>query len=269
MSNGNTRSERLGGRVALVTGGNQGIGEATVHRLAREGARVAFCARRRELGLAVEEAVRGEGGDARFFACDVTDAAQVSSLISDVASHFGGLDIVVNNAGTAGAHQWPDEPDDAWDSIMRLNVNSVFYVCRAAWPHLIESKAAAIVNISSLSGVAGIGKQQIDLMGYQPSASYQTSKAAVEGLTLHLAGRGGEYGIRVNGVRPGRILTRQWEEAAGEDFLFWPFYRQIQMLDQHGRSEDVANAVLYLASDEARFVTAEILDVDGGAIGKV
>lgn len=269
MADDRPSAGRLASRVALVTGGNQGIGEAVVHRLAQEGARVAFCARRREPSVAVEEAVRGEGGEACFFECDVSDSTQVDAMVAAVVDHYAGLDIVVNNAGTAGPHQWPDEPDDAWDAILRLNVGSVFYVCRAAWPHLVASDAAAIVNISSLSGVAGVGKKQIEVMGYQPSASYQTSKAAVDGLTLHLAGRGGEHGIRVNGVRPGRILTRQWEEAAGEDFLFWPFYRQIQMLEQHGRSQDVANAVLYLASDEARFITAEILDVDGGAIGKV
>ena len=148
--------------------------------------------------------------------------------------------------------------------------NGPFYIARAAWPHLIAAGGGAIVNVSSLSGVAGIGKHQFEQMGgFQPSASYQASKAGLEGLTRHLAGRGGEHGIRVNAVRPGRILTRQWEEFGGEDFLFWEFYRQIQMLPRHGRAADVANACLYLASDEASFVTGKILDVDGGAVGKV
>jgi NAD(P)-dependent dehydrogenase (short-subunit alcohol dehydrogenase family) len=91
----------------------------------------------------------------------------------------------------------------------------------------------------------------------------------MEGLVAHLAGRGGEHGIRVNGIRPGRILTRQWEEAMREDFLFWNFYRQIQVLPQHGRSDDIAEAVLYMASDASKFVTGTILDVNGGAIGKI
>lgn len=260
---------RLAGKVALVTGGNSGIGEAIVHRFAEEGARVVFGARRENEGRAVETAARDGGGDATFLPCDVTSSESVNAFVEGAVSRYGRLDIVVNNAGTSNAHQWPDEPDDAWDEILALNLTGPFRVSRAAWPHLIAAGAGAIVNIGSLSGVAGVGKHQMEQMGFQPSASYQASKAGLDGLTVHLAGRGGEHGIRVNAVRPGRILTRQWEEFGGEDFLFWLFYRQIQMLDQHGRASDVANACLYLASDEARFVTAEILDVDGGAIGKV
>jgi NAD(P)-dependent dehydrogenase (short-subunit alcohol dehydrogenase family) len=260
---------RLAGQVAIVTGGNSGIGEATAQRFAAEGARVAFCARRVEQGRVVEAAIRGEGGEALFVECDVTDSSQVEAFVAQAVEHFGGLDVVVNNAGSAGPHQWPDEPDDAWHSIFRLNVDSVFYVCRSVWPHLIAAGGGSIVNIGSLSAVAGVGRDQIEVMGYQPSPSYQASKAAVEGLTLHLAGRGGEHGIRVNCLRPGRILTRQWEEAAGEDFLFWPFYQKIQMLKQHGRARDVADAALYFASSESQFVTSQILDVNGGAVARV
>ena len=261
---------RLAGKLAIVTGGNSGIGEATVRRFAAEGARVAFCARREEPGRAVEAAVREAGGDARFFACDVTDPARVRAFVEDATGALGGLDAVVNNAGTGGVDAWPDESDEQWQSILDLNLNGMFYLCRAAWPHLVARGGGSIVAITSLSGVAGIGADQLELMGgFQPSASYQASKAGMEGLVLHLAGRGGEHGIRVNAVRPGRILTPQFEAMMGEDGVFWNFYKRIQMLKRHGRAEDVADAALYLASDEAKFVTAEIVDVDGGAIGKV
>ena len=260
---------RLAGRVAVVTGGNSGIGEAIVYRLAAEGARVAFCARRAELGAEVADEVRRSGGEARFDVCDVTDSRQVDEWIATVAREYGGLQIVVNNAGTASGGQWPEESDDDWDAILRLNVTSAFYVTRAAWPHLIAAGQGSVVNIGSLSAWGGIGANELEMMGgFQPSPSYQASKAALEGLTVHLAGRGGEHGIRVNCVRPGRILTRQWEESMGESFLFWSYYERVQMLKRHGRSEDVADAVLYLASAESKFVTAEMIDVNGGAVGK-
>lgn len=261
---------RLAGRVALVTGGTSGIGEAIVRRFAAEGARVAFCARREDEGRAVERAVRESGGEASFFRCDVTDSAQVDAVVAACVERYGALQIAIANAGTGGGSQWPNESDADFDAIVRLNLYGSFHLCRAAWPQLQAAGGGAIVAISSLSAVAGVGRDQLEWMGgFQPSPSYQASKAAVEGLVLHLAGRGGEHGIRVNAVRPGRILTRQWEQAMGENFLFWPFYAKIQLLKRHGRSEDVANAALYLASDEAAFVTGEILDVDGGAVGKL
>jgi NAD(P)-dependent dehydrogenase (short-subunit alcohol dehydrogenase family) len=260
---------RLEGKVAVVTGGNSGIGEAIVHRLASEGARVGFCARRKEQGEAVEAAARSAGATVRFDVCDVTDSSQVDDWIARVTSEYGAIDVVVNNAGTASAGQWPDESNEDWDAILRLNVTSAFYVTRAAWPQLIASGEGSVINIGSLSAWGGIGANELEMMGgFQPSPSYQASKAALEGLTVHLAGRGGEHAIRVNCVRPGRILTRQWEETMGETFLFWSYYERVQMLQSHGRSEDVANAVLYLASNESSFVTAEMIDVNGGAVGK-
>jgi NAD(P)-dependent dehydrogenase (short-subunit alcohol dehydrogenase family) len=261
---------RLVGKVALVTGGTTGIGEAIVHRFVGEGARVVFCARGDELGAAVEAAARAAGGDATFVHADVTDEGEVDALVAATVARHGRLDVVVPNAGTGAGDAWPNEPTTTWQGIIDLNLNGTMFVCRAAWPHLVAAGGGSIVAVSSLSAVMGVGRDQLEKMGgFQPSASYQASKAALEGLTLHLAGRGGEYGIRVNAVRPGRILTDKFREWMGEDAVFWSHYRELQILKRHGHVDDIANAVLFLASDESSFITAEILDVDGGAIAKV
>ena len=146
---------RLDGKLAIVTGGNSGIGEAMVHRFSAEGASVVFCARREEQGRSVEDAVRNAGGRARFFACDVTDAAQVSAFVEEAVGALGGLDIVVSNAGTGGVQPWPDETVEQWQSILDLNLNGMFFLCRAAWPHLVARSAGSIVAVTSLSGVGG------------------------------------------------------------------------------------------------------------------
>ncbi len=142
----------------------------------------------------------------------------------------------------------------------------MLHVCRAAWPHLVARGGGAIVPITSLSAWMAIGKDQLAKMGGMPGAGYQAAKAGMEGLTVYLAGRGGEHGIRVNAVRPGRILTDKFESWLGEDGVFWSHYREAQLLKRHGRSEDIANAVLFFASDESSFITGTVLDVNGGAV---
>lgn len=265
-----TSGLRLDGKIALVTGGSTGIGKSIVERFAAEGAAVAFCARSVDAGRAVEAAVNDAGGRAKFSVCDVTDEHAVDALVADTVATFGALDVVVSNAGTGSGNPWPNEPTDAFDAIVDLNLNGMLYVCRAAWPHLVARGGGSIVAITSLSAWMAIGKDQLDKMGgFQPGAGYQAAKAAMEGLTVHLAGRGGEHDIRVNAVRPGRILTDKFEGWLGEDGIFWSHYREAQLLKRHGRSDDVANAVLFLASHESSFITGTVLDVNGGAVVRV
>ncbi|MEZ4292659.1 MAG: SDR family NAD(P)-dependent oxidoreductase [Myxococcota bacterium] len=257
---------RLAGKRILITGGSTGIGEALVARCVGEGARVAFCARSAEQGAAVAAAT---GAD--YFACDVTDAESVRGFVEAAAERLGGLDVVVANAGgSVGFAQWPDTPVAEWRATIDLNLNGTMFTCQSAWPHLRAAGGGSIVVISSLSAVMAVGRDQLGKMGgMQPPPEYQASKAAIDGLMIHLAGRGGEHGIRVNSIRPGRILTDKLLGLFGGDAeaaIFWPHYRELQLLKRHGHVDDVAHAVVFLASDEAAFVTGQILNVDGGAV---
>lgn len=261
---------RLEKKVAIVTGGSTGIGKGIVERFVQEHCKVVFCGRREEAGRQALDQLSAHADALSFFTCDTTDAEQVERLVQHTLSRFGKIDIAVANAGGAAPHAWPDDGDDNWNSVIAQNLGSMHHLCRAVWPHMVAAKSGAIVAISSLSAWGGIGRHQLDRMGgMQPNAAYQTSKAAMEGLVVHLAGRGGEHGIRVNAIRPGRILTDEYKALMGEDALFWSLYQDLQMLPQHGEAIDVANAAVFLASDEAKFITAEILDVNGGAVAKV
>ena len=263
-------TRRLADKTALVTGGNAGIGAAIARRFASEGAGLALLARRADLGEALVEELREAGAEAEFIRCDVTDAAQVATAVDRAMAWAERIDVVVNNAGGVTYFKpFPEDGDDDWQGTIALNLHAPFYVCRRVWPHLRASGGGSIVNVSSLSAFAGVGASQLELMGAQPPAAYSAGKAGLEGLSVYLAGLGGAHGIRVNCIRPGRILTEEYRDMLGEEGIFWPFYRQIQLLKRHGGPDDVAQAAVYLASDESSFVTAEVLDVNGGAIGKV
>jgi NAD(P)-dependent dehydrogenase (short-subunit alcohol dehydrogenase family) len=254
-------ADRYRGRVAVVTGGTTGIGRSIVERLVGEGASVLTCARH------APESTLPDG--ATFIAADITDEASVSAVIEAALDRYGHLDVLVANAGGANIGPWPDEPFEQWRELIDINLHGTMLTCRTAWPHLVSTKGNIVV-ISSLSAWMGVGAHEMEQMGgFQPSAAYQAGKAGIEGLAKHLAGRGGEHGLRVNVVRPGRILTDKWEGVLGEDGLFWSHYKNIQLLQRHGRAEDVAAAVAFLASDEAAFITAAVLDVNGGAVAKL
>jgi NAD(P)-dependent dehydrogenase (short-subunit alcohol dehydrogenase family) len=259
---------RLTGKVALITGGNSGIGEATARLFTQEGAKTALLARREPEGRAVEKALRDEGHEATFIPCDVTNRAAVEAAVSQVVSLYGALDILINNAGGGAREMFPDESDETWDRVLRVNLTSAFLTSRAAWPHLIKSRRGAIVNVSSLAAVSGASPAVLERFPTLPSSSYYAAKAGLEGFTRYTASVGAPHNIRVNCVRPGQALTKRLTTSAG-DHVFARHFEIWQLIQGPGYAEDVASAMLFLASDESRFITAEIINVDGGAAAKL
>lgn len=256
-------SGRLDQRVAIVSGGNSGIGAATARTFAREGARVALMARREQEGVEVQDAIRAEGGDAKFIGCDVGDSEAVDAAVAAAVDHFGRIDILFNNAGGGAGENFPDESNEVWDRVIRVNLTGTFYMSRAVWPHLLAAGGGAIVNMSSLAATTGFSEAIQELAGGLPSSSYYAAKAGVDAFTRYLASMGGRHGIRANCVRPGQVITPGATNPAG-DHWFKPMFEHMQIIPGPGMPEDVANVVLFLVSDEARFLTGEMVNIDGG-----
>ena len=257
---------KLEGKVAIVTGGNDGIGEATARRFAREGAKVAIMARREPEGLKVQEAIRGEGGEATFIYCDVTDSKTVGAAVDEAVSTYGGVNVLINNAGGGTGGFFPDEADDTFDATVRLNLYGTFYMSKAVWPHLVEAGGGAIVNVSSVAAVVANNKRSFDAGGgIGPPSAYAAAKGGIEAFTRYIAAKGGHLDIRVNCMRPGQILVPRM----GEAHIHNPLFLNRQLLNGPGYPEDAANLLLFLASDDGRFITAETIDLDGGYGAKV
>ena len=257
---------KLEGKVAIVTGGSDGIGAATCRLFAREGARVAIVARGEEKGLDVQEAIRSDGGDATFIRCDVTDSAAVDAAVDQAVSTYGGVNVLMNNAGRGFGGRFPDEEDDDFEATVRLNLFGTFYMSRAVWPHLVDAGGGAIVNVSSVASVIAHNKRSFDAGGaIGPPSSYAAAKGGVEAFTRYVAAKGGHHNIRINCIRPGQILV----PYMGETHPIKPYFDMRQLLNGPGYPEDAANLALFLACDDGRFITAETIDLDGGYGAKV
>jgi NAD(P)-dependent dehydrogenase (short-subunit alcohol dehydrogenase family) len=174
---------RLQNKVAMITGGNSGIGEATARRFTQEGAKVMILARREAEGRAVQDEIRAQGGDVTFLPCDVTERAAVEAAVAQTVATYGGFDVLINNAGGGAREMFPAESDETWDRVLGVNLTACFLTCRAAWPHLIKAGRAAIVNVSSLAAVSGVSEAVLDRFPTLPSASYIAAKAGLEGFT--------------------------------------------------------------------------------------
>jgi 3-oxoacyl-[acyl-carrier protein] reductase len=264
---------RLDGKVTVVTGGNSGIGESTARLFASEGAKVLLLARREEQGIAVQNSINSDGGESTFVQCDVGDPDSVNAAINKAADIYGGIHVLFNNAGHGGGGDFPNSTDEEWNSVINDNLNGTFYVSRAVWPHLIASGGGAIVNMSSLAAQRGFSPKMIDEFGATAPA-YYAAKAGIDALTRYMAGVGGKHNIRVNCVRPGQILTPgatrgTINDADGGHHVFESMFDFAQIIPGPGYPIDVANVVLFLVSDESRFVTSEMINIDGGVAAKI
>ena len=244
----------LQGRVALVTGGSRGIGRAIAVRLAQSGARVGFSYRdNHEAAQDVLGELKGGGAHAMAVAGDTSEAADVERTVNAVLSAFGRIDILVNNAGITRDNLLLRMSDEEWDAVLDTNLKGAYLVTKAALRGMIRQRSGRIINITSVSG----------LVGNPGQANYAASKAGLIGFTRSVAREVASRGITVNAVAPGFIETEIWSattEQAREAVL-----RMIP-LGSPGKPEDVAEAVGYLASDAARYVTGQVLNVDGGMV---
>ena len=245
---------RLGDRVAIVTGAGRGIGLGIAQAFAREGARVALCDKSKSLlenAIAGMEAVEGQ---ARSFQMDVTDREQIQAVVGAVCDTWGPVDILVNNAGIYEVLPFVEITERQWDRLLAVNLKGTFLCCQAVIPTMIRRGGGRIINIASSAGKTG---------GKLAGAHYSVSKAGVICLAKQLARELGSYGITVNAVAPGRIDTPMIQIASREEN---EAFRLQTPLGRLGTPEDVANAVVFLASDEASFITGEIVDVNGGLL---
>ena len=265
--------DKLDGKVAIITGGNSGIGASTAHLFAQEGAKVILMARREEEGRAVEREIREAGGEASFIACDVGDDRSVTAAVDQAAITYGAIHLLFNNAGGGAGSIFPNEPNEEWNRVIRVNLTGTFYVSQAVWPHLIDAGGGAVVNMSSLAAQRGFSPRMLEEFG-ATSSSYYAAKAGVDALTRYMAGVGGKNNIRVNCVRPGQILTPGASRGTSSDpdgghHVFEKMFNYAQIVQGPGLPKDVANLVLFLSSDESRFISGEIINIDGGVAAKI
>ena len=246
---------RLDGKVALISGGARGMGASEARLFAREGAAVVIGDILDEEGDATAASIAADGGHCRYIHLDVTQEVAWQAAVATAVSEFGSLDVLVNNAGIgSNSFQIHEEPVELWDRTIDVNLKGVFLGTRAALPAMLEAGGGSIINISSQLGIVGVP--------YNGSA-YQTSKGGVRIFTKAAALQYANRGIRVNSVHPGPIVTEMTRAGRDDPERLSIMLARIPM-GRYGEAEEVANAVLYLASDESSFVTGSEVVVDGG-----
>jgi NAD(P)-dependent dehydrogenase (short-subunit alcohol dehydrogenase family) len=258
-------SGRLPGKVAVVFGGGSvgpgwGNGKASAVKYAREGARVAVIDIQLDAARETVEIIRGEGGQAQAYACDISNEPRISVLMPEIIRQFGRVDILHNNVGAPIMGSVEDMPSAEWDRAQDLNLKGAFLTCRAVLPHMKANRAGVITNISSIAAIRHTG---------YPYAAYYASKAGLNQLTMSIALQYAPYGIRANTIMPGMMdtphiyqaIVGQYEDdrkaMVEERSALCPMGRM-------GTGWDVANAAAFLASDEASYITGVNLPVDGG-----
>ena len=244
----------LSGQVAVVTGASQGLGKAVALALAGNGAKVVCLARNAEKLAATVGEIKAAGGQAEAVSCDVTDRQAAKSAIEGAAANHGRLDILVNNAGITRDKLMRGMSDEEWDDVIATNLTSCFVCCRAAAGIMRKAKYGRIINMASISG----------LIGNPGQANYSASKAGMIGLTRTLSKELVNRGVTVNAVAPGFIASEMTAELG--DVVLEEAKKRIPA-KRLGEPEDVAAAVLFLASKDAGYISGQTVVVDGGMLG--
>jgi 3-oxoacyl-[acyl-carrier protein] reductase len=250
---------RLAEKVAIVTGAASGIGRGIARMFAGEGARVLVADVNEDGGKETAARILEAGGETRFVKVDVSQAADAARMVAAAVETWERVDVLVNNAGIMRVGSVTETTEEAWDEVMSVNLKGVFLCSRAVLPAMIAAGKGAIINIASVGG----------LLPAQGLAAYATAKAGVIHLSRQMANDYARHWIRVNCISPGTIITPMHDvfftpETREETLAEWAKTRPLQM---EGVPDDIAYAAVYLASDEARFVTACVLPVDGGVSG--
>ncbi len=248
----NSSMQRFQGKTVIVTGAGSGIGQGVAERFAQEGAQVVLAGRTKDK----LERVAASLDESRtlIHPCDVADQGAVEELVAAAVAHFGGLDVMVNNAGIAPSGDAVELDIDDWHETLNINLSGVFYGCRAALPHLLERKGC-IVNTASVSGLAGDWRM----------TAYNAAKGGVANLTRALALDFGARGVRVNAICPSLTHTDMTEDMLQDAALMARFRERIP-LQRYAEPADIAGVVAFLASEDARFVNGVNLPVDGGVM---
>ncbi|MHB8691579.1 MAG: SDR family NAD(P)-dependent oxidoreductase [Solirubrobacteraceae bacterium] len=256
---------RFAGKVVIVTGSTKGIGPHTARAFAAEGAQVVITGRSRQQGEAVAEQIRDGGGQAVFLAADLKNLDDCAALIAQTVERFGRLDVLVNNAAPVDVMAAGDGPIvttemDVFDEVMRVGLYAPVCLTKHAIPHMLELGGGAIVNMSSIAGVQAVPGM----------AAYSCSKGALQAFTREVAGDYGKQGIRSNCIITGSIMTDTWGPVIhGNPAVAKAFGQFIMTKDSAlGEPQDIAEAIVFLASEDARFINGVFLPVDGGATAR-
>ena len=249
------KGDRFEGEVAVVTGAGSGIGAAIARGLAAEGATVLVFDQHEEAARAIRDELVGSGGRAEVVVLDVSDGDRVEEAFLGVLERHGRIDLLVNNASNGRGDGLATMPHAEWELAVDVTLKGAFLCSRAALPSMLSRRSGCIVNVASVNGLLHLGQE-----------AYSAAKAGLIQLTRSMAVRYGPFGIRANAVAPGTVRTPAWDERLASDPEIFERLARWYPLQRVGKPEEVASAVLFLASAEASWITGTVLPVDGGLV---